>query len=178
MYNIYLFNEYEQLSDEFIESALEILPEERRHKALRYRRKIDMQNCVITYLLLKYALHDCFGINSFQLSYGKYGKPYLREYPNIGFSFSHCDIACVVAISDCPIGVDIQDIRPFSWDIANQVCSQRELIELGKSQDKGRLFTKMWVIKESYVKMLGIGIAYDLKCLDTTNLLQGIINVL
>lgn len=171
MYKIYLFNEYEQLSDEFIERALEILPEGRRNKALRYRRKIDMQNCVVAYLLLKYGLHDCFDINSFQISYGKYGKPYLGEYPNIYFSFSHCNIACVVAISDYPIGIDIQDIRPFSWDIANLVCSQQELIELHKSKDRNLLFTKMWVIKESYVKMLGIGISHGLKWFDTTNLL-------
>lgn len=170
MYKLYLFDEYEEVTEEFIARALRLLPENRRIRALRYRRAIDRWNCVITYLMLKYGLRECFGITSFELAFGKYGKPYLPEYPDVHFNISHCDAGCAVVVADCPVGVDIQDGRPFSWDVARQVCCERELAKLEQCLNRDELFTKMWTIKESYGKMIGEGI-YELEKLDTTYML-------
>lgn len=49
-YRLYLFDQYEQISEEIILRALPHLPKERQIRAARYRRKIDRDNCVITYL--------------------------------------------------------------------------------------------------------------------------------
>lgn len=163
MYKLYLFDQYEQLSEQFIVHALQFLPENRRIRALRYRRTIDRWNCVITYLMLQYGLRECFGITSFEIAFGEYGKPYLPEYPHLHFNISHCDIGCAVVVADCPVGVDIQDVRPFSWDVAKRVCCERELAELEKSTDRDKLFTDMWTMKESYGKMTGRGILYELQ---------------
>lgn len=167
MYKLYLFDEYENVTEEFIVRALQLLPKNRRNRALRYRRTIDRWNCVVTYLMLQYGLRECFGITSFEFAFGKYGKPYLPEYPDIHFNISHCDAGCAVVVADCPVGVDIQDVRPFSWDVARQVCSELELAELERCANRDRLFAKMWVMKESYSKMTGEGI-YELRRLDTT----------
>lgn len=156
--HLYLFDQYEQVSEELISRALLLLPEERRVRALRYRRKIDRYNCVITYLMLHYGLRECYGIKSFKMAYGEYGKPYLPDYPGIHFNISHCDTGCAVVVADYPVGVDIQDVRPFSWDVARRVCSEQELAELERCVDRDTLFTKIWVIKESYGKMMGVGI--------------------
>lgn len=169
MYKLYLFDEYEQVTEEFIIRALPFLPENRRTRALRYRKIIDRWNCVITYLMLQYGLRECFGITSFELEFGEHGKPYLPEYPDVHFNISHCDAGCAVAVADCPVGVDIQDVRPFSWDIARQVCCERELAELIESVDQEKLFTKMWAMKESWVKMVGAGIACGMQAVDTIN---------
>lgn len=158
MYKLYLFNQYEDITEEFIFRALPFLPEERRIRALRYRRKIDRDNCVITYLMLCYGLRECFGIKSFAMAYGEYGKPYLPDYPDVHFNISHCDKGCAVVVSDFPVGVDIQDVHPFSWAVANRVCSEQELSKLEKSRDRGILFTEMWVIKECLGKTAGMGI--------------------
>ncbi len=114
---------------------------------------------VISYLLLLYALRENYGITNPRIAYGKYGKPYLADYPDIYFNISHYPKACVCAISDKEIGVDIQDIRPFSWDIARRVCCDNELKILESADDKPGLFTKIWSMKESYVKMTGEGIS-------------------
>lgn len=163
MYKLYLFNQYEQLSEQFIVRALQFLPENRRARALRYRRTIDRWNCVITYLMLRYGLRECFGITSLEIAFGEYGKPYLHEYPHIHFNISHCDLGCAVVVANCPVGVDIQDVRPFSWDVAKRVCCERELAELEGSTDRDELFTEMWAMKESYGKMTGRGILYELQ---------------
>lgn len=160
MYRLYLFDEYERLSEEFITRSLWILPESRRTRALRYRRTIDRWNCVITYLMLLYGLRECFDITSFEIAFGAYGKPYLSEYPRIHFSISHCTIGCAVAVSNYPVGVDIQDVRPFSWDVAKRVCCQRELDELRECSEQEQLFAKIWAVKESYGKMIGKGLLY------------------
>lgn len=174
MYKLYLFDEYEQLSEGFINRALQFLPENRRVRALRYRRKIDRWNCVITYLMLQYGLRECFSITSFEIALGEYGKPYLPQFPNVHFNISHCDTGCAIAVADCPVGVDIQDIRPFSWDVAKRVCCERELAALGASVERDKLFTKMWTAKECYGKVSGTGILNKTKGIDTTKIDMGI----
>ena len=168
MYKLYLFDEYKQLSEKFIVRALQLLPADRRIRALRYRREIDRWNCVITYLMLQYGLWECFGITSFKIAFGAYGKPYLPEYPHVHFNISHCDMGCAVVVADRPVGVDIQDVRPFSWDIAKRICCKRELDELRRSSDRERLFAKIWAIKESCGKLAGIGILLEMGAIDTT----------
>lgn len=160
VYKLYLFDEYEQVSEEFIARSLRLLPENRRTRALRYRRTIDRWNCVITYLMLLYGLRECFGITSFEIAYEKFGKPFLSEYPQIYFSISHCDKGCAVAMSNRPIGVDIQDIRPFSRDVAKWICCQQELSELMSCSEQEQLFAKIWAAKECYGKMIGTGLLY------------------
>lgn len=172
MYKLYLFDEYEQVTEEFIIRALRFLPENRRIRALRYRRTIDRWNCVITYLMLLYGLRECFGITSFELAFGKYGKPYLPQYPYVHFNISHCDAGCAVAVADCPVGVDIQDVRPFSWAIAQRVCCERELAKLEQCINRDELFAKMWAIKESYGKLVEEGIMYGMKDFDTVSVLE------
>lgn len=167
MYQIYLFTQQELLDETFLQKAKALLPKERRLRADRYRQAIDRKNCVLTYLILQTALKDNFGLKELQIEYGTYGKPYVKDKTDIYFSISHCRLGCAVAVADTPIGVDIQEIRGFSKDVANRVCSNRELAELEVCKDKERTFIRMWTVKESYGKMKGTGILYDMKGVDT-----------
>ena len=167
MYKLYFFNQYRQLSTEFLERALLVLPNDRRIRVQRYRHEIDRKNSIVAYLMLQYALRECYGITAFWMKLGEYGKPYLPEHPHIHFNISHCKEGCVVAVADRPVGIDIQEIRPFSWSIAKSVCGQSELDQLKRCADRERYFTKMWTMKESYIKMIGKGISYGLDQVDT-----------
>lgn len=167
MYRIYLFEQEELVSDDFIKKALPLLPEERRKKALRYRNRIDRNNCVLTYLMLKIALKEYFQILDFTIQYDWYVKPFLKEYPNVFFSISHCKCGCVVVVADELVGIDIQNIVPFSWDVAKRVCCLEELGVLKQSTHKQREFIRMWTKKESYLKMTGAGISGNLKSINT-----------
>lgn len=162
MYKVYLFEQTEQVTEEFMNRVLPLLPEERRRRAMRFQRMIDGKNCVIAFLMLKMALKQNFCISDFGLQYGEYGKPYLADYSDVYFNISHCRCGCTVAVADHPIGIDIQDIRTFSWDVAQRVCCKEELERLEQSSERDREFTRMWAMKESYLKMLGRGIGDDL----------------
>ena len=163
MHKVYLFDQYTLLSENLISRALQFLPADRCTRALRYRRDIDRNNCVVTYLMLLYGLRECFGIKSFEIALGKYGKPFLSECPEVHFSIGHCNTGCVVAVADRPVGVDIQDVRPVLREVAQRVCSARELEEFDQSQNQDLFFTRIWVAKESYGKMTGTGVLCELQ---------------
>lgn len=168
MYKIYALTDVKHIDYSNIEPLIHYLPVERQEKALSFRRNIDKKNCVISYLLLQYALYRNCGILSIALSYGRNKKPYLSNYSDIHFNISHCDSGCICAIADNPIGIDIQNIRPFSWSVANHCCSAAEKQLIKDSEDPAAAFTKIWTIKESYLKMKGTGIINDLCTVDTT----------
>ena len=139
---------------------IKYLPIERRQKLERLRGKNDKNNSLIAWLLLMYALKKPY-LPDF--SYYERGKPYFKELPDIHFSISHCKTGVVVVISDKPIGVDIQDIRPFNRRTAERVCNEAELEFLLNSEDKACEFTKLWAIKESILKQSGAGIFGSIK---------------
>ena len=170
MYKIYVITDIEPMDFSILESFMQHLPPEKRAMLLRFRRSIDRKNCVLSFFILQYALYKNYDIHSFTLSNGANGKPYLSDYPHIHFNISHCDCGCICAIADSPIGIDIQDMRPFSWSIANHCCSAEEKQLLRECSDPASEFTKIWTIKESYLKMKGTGIAVDLCTVDTTKL--------
>ncbi len=90
------------------------------------------------------------------------GQPYLSG--DAAFvSISHCDDRVVCAVSDEPVGIDIEKIRPIRTGMAEKVCTEEELSYV--SQDTGRFF-EVWTAKEAYFKMLGTGIT-DLKAVNT-----------
>lgn len=174
MYNLYAVLGPKQLDRETLERCMHFLPDERRAKALRYRQEIDRKLSVVSYLLLIYALHKECGLSAPRIACTNTGKPYLLDNPDIHFNISHCPQGCVCAISDMPIGVDIQDIRPFSQDIASRCCSAAELRLLEQANNPATCFTRMWAMKESYLKMTGEGIAQNLSAIDTTGVYRAI----
>lgn len=175
MYKIYLFRQTDLLSEEWIKAAMALLPKERRERAMRYRKETDRKNCVIAYLLLKLALWECFGIRKFELGYGVWGKPYVKDWPEAFVNISHCQAGCAVAVADQPVGIDMENVHSFSWETARRVCCEQELQALRKAEDeeRGRMFIRMWVRKESYVKWLGTGLFYDVRKVDTTREMGG-----
>ncbi len=150
-----------------MERAMSVLTPERCSKARRYRNEIDQKTSVIAYLLLLYGLWKDFGICNPRVEEDACGKPYLPEYPNVYFNFSHCPKGCVCGISDQPIGVDIQDFRPVSEQVIRRCCSAEELKWVETEENPQEAFIRIWAMKESYVKMQGIGISQDLSGIDT-----------
>ncbi len=77
--------------------------------------------------------------------------------PDFFFSLSHSfDLLCV-AISDMPVGVDVERMRDFSTRLAERVMTDDEL-RYGLSLDcteRDRFFLECWVKKESIFKMKG-----------------------
>lgn len=167
MYKAYLFEQEKLITDDMIDSLFQILPEKRKKQALSYHKRVDRNNCIITFVLLKIALRRCFGIIDFTIQYEKRGKPYLKEHPDVFFNISHCADGCIVVVADEQIGVDMQNFIPFSWEVAERVCCSEEIEVLRCTQNREFEFIRMWTMKESYLKMTGVGIGENLKQVNT-----------
>ena len=106
------------------------------------------------------ARHICW---SFTINFTENGKPYVEGDP-LFFSISHSKNTAVFALSDKPVGIDLEFIdgkRKVESIISR--FTDRE-----KSEIKGNLplFYENWVVKEAYIKFIGGTIAYDLKHLE------------
>lgn len=97
-----------------------------------------------------------------QLSFGEQGKPSLTEYPEIRFNLSHCDGLAVCLFSAYECGADCESIRRCKSRVAKRVCTPQELAALDAAENPDLLFTRLWTLKEAYVKAIGIGISYPL----------------
>lgn len=63
------------------------------------------------------------------------------------------------------------------WEIAKRVCCAEELELLERSTDKDREFTRMWAMKESYIKKSGKDVGNSLARVNTlTKVFVQIIN--
>ena len=170
MYRLYGFFEPAAMTQEELARCLALLPPDRREKALRYGQEIDRKTSAAAYLLLLYALQREYGLQSPAIAADARGKMYLPERPDIHVNISHCPLGCVCAAADHPVGVDIQDVRPYSRRLAARCCAESELRALNASDEPALLFTQMWAMKESFIKMTGEGLGRDVRTVDTTRL--------
>ena len=113
------------------------------------------------FLLLRYVLKKEFGISGIpKLIYNEYGKPFLKEHPEVYFNLSHAKQFAVCAVSDLPIGVDIQDVRKLNYNTAHKYLTESELQNISAFKDNDVLneeLCRLWCIKESIGKCKGKG---------------------
>lgn len=101
-------------------------------------------------------------LSDFEISKGEHGKPFFKN-SNLHFNISHCDGGVCCAVGKKELGIDIERADRDALSIAKRVCSENELAELNKANDKKENFIKYFTLKESYVKYLGVGLSYGLK---------------
>jgi len=139
----------------------EVSPARRAH-ALRYRFERDRRLSVAVYLLLKEALRKVYGlVENPRIGRGKNGKPFLPDHPGIHFNFSHCPKAAACAVSDRPVGIDVEEIVPVDWEVARSVLSDAELADVRASDEPDVAFARDWTRMEAYAKMTGEGLDGD-----------------
>lgn len=151
---IYFFDDYENFC---AEKFLKILPENRIEKYNRLKRKSDRDNCVVAYLLLRYALREN-RIDSFETEVGANGKPFLKS-EKLFFNISHCAEGVAVVVDTEPIGIDVQEIGGFNEKVAKRFFNESENKKINASPDKAKAFTRIWTLKESAIKCEGKSLA-------------------
>jgi len=135
------------------EQGLALLPPVRRAKALRYLREEDRLRCLAGGLLMRRLL----GVREDgQLVEGPHGKPMLVG-TGPQFSLSHAGEYAVLAVGNCPNGVDIERterMRP----LAAKYCMTPEEYTLFERTDRPEVFfCTLWTGKESVMKGTGLG---------------------
>lgn len=109
-------------------------------------------------LLLMAALKELNGpMPPLEITCGEAGKPALAGGPE--FSLSHSRERVLCALSDEPVGADLQQLRPYNPALVRRFFSKEEAAWLEEQQEQDLAFSLLWSLKESYVKFLGSGIA-------------------
>ena len=87
------------------------------------------------------------------------GKPYLAER-NFEFNLSHTGRYGLIAISQLPLGVDIERFRPQAnrLAIAKRVMPEDAIARIEAAEDSDRVFYEEWTQLEARHKCIGIGI--------------------
>ncbi len=86
------------------------------------------------------------------------GKLYIPD-SNIYVNLSHSGKYAVCAVSDKPIGIDIQLCDKADMEIAKRFFAPDEVEYLENGGD----FFEIWVKKESFIKAVGMGLGMSLK---------------
>ncbi len=132
----------------------EQLPDARLKKVYRYRFWQDKARCLVAELLLQKALGRNFRD---EWAIGMHGKPYLKN-TCCHFNLSHSGEYVVLGVSNVEIGVDVEQIAPFPWEMAERCFTPAEL-ECLKQQGKDASFYALWTAKESIMKATGLGLS-------------------
>lgn len=147
-----------------LETALREISEQRREQALKFKYEQGQRLCVLAYQLLKQALKEEYGITENPVfEYNEHGKPSIVGHPEIFFNLSHCKEAAVCAISDQPVGIDVESIREFKESLMRYTMNDDETEQITQSAQPDASFISLWTMKEATLKLLGTGISSDLK---------------
>jgi len=100
------------------------------------------------YSLLRYAFCIEYGDRDLpRIDKTPNGKPYFRDRCDIHFSLSHSRTHVLCALSNEPVGADIESPRQLNERVIRFFCSPEELIMFDPLD--------LWVLKESYIKLVG-----------------------
>ena len=96
------------------------------------------------------------------------GKPILLQPKNVEFSISHSDYLAVCAISDKPVGIDVERLRSYDENLVKRFFTKfdNEYLNEQSLKDKAKKFTEMWTYKEAVSKMLDHPLVQVLQWID------------
>jgi 4'-phosphopantetheinyl transferase len=131
-----------------------LLSRVRRRKIGEYHFQADRLRCLAGGLLIEQA------VRGKDIFFGSFGKPYVPGGPF--FNLSHSGNYVILALSEVsPLGIDIEKQREDDYlALAEQVFHLKEMEFFLKTPGKELFFT-LWTLKESYIKMTGLGFSLD-----------------
>lgn len=153
-----------KMSEGDLRKLWELSEEDRVKKAKRYYREEDQKRCLATGLLIKRFLQRHGDKVQSGILCNQYGKPYVANGDGLYFNISHSGKWVVIASGETEIGVDVEKICPVDAGVLETCFTQAEVQYVQKEIGEEALrFTKLWTLKESYLKYQGTGIWGQLK---------------
>ena len=99
--------------------------------------------------LLEYAVQDTWGMELPEISPPGTGKPVFVHNPDKHFSVSHSKTHVLVALSDAPVGADVETRREISENSMRMIMNGLEFDTFD--------FFELWCLRESVYKLNGAG---------------------
>lgn len=161
-----IFDDMTQCSEQEVARLLPLVSAQRREQALRYKHTFGQYCCLQSYKMLCELLAEWSRVHQLPINqqpiflYNDYGAPYIEGGPH--FSISHCKRGIAVAVSENPIGIDIEAIRSFKPELMRKTMNEDEQLRITSSAIPEVEFIRFWTQKEALLKLQGTGIIADL----------------
>lgn len=139
------------------------LDEARKIRIGKCLQKDQQQRMIIGDILLKFVLrHELCRIEKRLPSviYSPLGKPSLSDWPDIAFNISHSGEWVTVVLASCEVGIDVEKQDPRFSKLEECILSPSERREYRTIQDHEAFLCERWVMKESFSKLIGVGLGY------------------
>lgn len=150
---------------ELFRSWMDRMPEERKRKILSLRPAESQRQSLGVGILLFRAMEQ-YGLEPErrEIRAEKLGKPYLPDAPAFQFNLSHSGERVLCAVSDRPVGCDVERIERNLTGLARRFFHPEEQAALAAvpEEERNALFVRLWTRKESYLKAKGTGISESL----------------
>ena len=158
--------------EEYAQAACRLSPSRKAHID-RLRRPEDRKRSLAAGILVERLVKSRWGISHCQLHRRENGQPYLTGC-DLFVSISHSGRYVACAVSQTPVGIDIEEVKPVDMQITRHVCTPEELQSLPQPLPEGvcreeailRSFYEIWTAKEAWFKKQGTGIT-NLKSVNT-----------
>lgn len=149
------------------EELLNILTPKRKAKALRFRHSGDQWRGIMTGMLEEFVLQQCFGIpwREQRVEEGINGKPHIEHRPELHYNLSHSGSWVVCAAGDVSVGIDVEQADKYSERIVRRFFHECEIWDIMRQEESVRpeIFADYWTMKESFMKLSGLGFELQLK---------------
>lgn len=150
-----------------------LLSADERERAARFVYDLHRDRYIVAHGAMRRILGETLGRPPADLVFvnNAWGKPELAGAGAPFFNLSHtADLGALAIGWRCPIGVDVEQVRPVEQEVARHSFSLAEQAELSRlsPQDWLQGFYRCWTRKEAVIKALGLGLAQPLDAFDVT----------
>lgn len=167
MIKTYLIDVRQLQNEAVYEKTLSFVSPYRRQKIALLKHQRDKERSLGAALALNQALLG-YGLEERMMEYdvGVQGKPYFRYYPELYFSLSHSGDYAICSIGECEIGNDIEKVKSGRLRVAERFFAAEELVWMQQVDSVEKMEDRMfriWTMKESFLKVTGLGMSLPLK---------------
>lgn len=160
IYEIYLPDYFNIVNELYL-----FLNKEETDRAQKYYKIEDRNRYIICRALLKFVLsmYIEMDVKQIKFDYNTNKKPYLSLHPELFFNISHSNDFGLIAVSNRPIGIDIEYMEDNNDLIhsLNHIYNEKEIVFIENAFNKKQAFYSLWTRKEAFVKAIGTGIDED-----------------
>lgn len=146
---------YFEASEDLLEGMSFFLSEDERKRFDRYRIKSAAVNFAVCRGALRKILSGYTGSKPEDIVfyYAESGKPSVN---GIEFNMSHSEGSCLIAVSDIPVGIDLERIVERDFDnISKRYFSIAEHKQIMSYNSPSLLFYRSWCMREAFAKLCG-----------------------
>lgn len=149
-------------NDNSFAAAFDKVSKYRQDRINSLKQSDDKKRSLAAGLLLGYAM-TASNIKG-NIVPNEHGKPFFENITSFHFNISHSGNYSVIAYDSVAVGIDIQKFRPINDSVAKHFLSDNEYKCLSDDNIKRQdTLNVLWTIKEAYIKLLGIGLSYDMR---------------